>query len=96
MYFDVDTASLTCASVRGAKVIFPATSYSETIMLPFESMMVPAPVGYVDILRAWYGNDYMTPKRIGGEHDYPIFGKAEQLLKQYYKQNNQEFPEEFI
>lgn len=42
--------------------------YSDTVYLPFEDRMVPAPVGYDHVLRSRYG-DYMTPAQIPNQHD---------------------------
>lgn len=46
--------------------------FEGTIELPFENIVVPAPVGYKDILRAIYGEDYMTPQ-IKFTHEYPFY-----------------------
>lgn len=47
--------------------------YSDCVWLPFENIMVPAPIGYSDILTAIYG-DYMTPVQ-NSLHDYPFYKK---------------------
>ena len=53
--------------------------YSETVMLPFEQMELPAPIGYDKVLTALYGTDYMIPRQdssghgeviLDAEHDY--------------------------
>lgn len=48
--------------------------YADCIWLPFENIMVPAPVGYDQILTSLYG-DYMTPVRGTAAHDYPFYAK---------------------
>ena len=48
------------AGFYGGRNIWPLESFSETVMLPFENITVPAPAGYDAILRASYG-DYMQP-----------------------------------
>lgn len=50
-----------------------AEAYSEMIEVPFENMMVPIPVGYDEILRVKYGDDYMTPMNTGAGHGYPYY-----------------------
>lgn len=50
-----------------------AESYAEITMVPFENMMVPIPVGYDEILRVKYGNDYMIPMNTGAGHGYPYY-----------------------
>lgn len=41
--------------------------YDETIMLPFEHIMIPAPKGYDELLRVEYG-DYMRPVKAPSMH----------------------------
>lgn len=50
-----------------------AEAYADVIMVPFENIMVPIPVGYDEILRVKYGEDYMTPMNIGAGHGYPFY-----------------------
>lgn len=50
-----------------------AEAYAETIMMPFENIYIPIPVGYEEILRVKYGDDYMIPKNIGAGHGYPFY-----------------------
>ncbi|MCI7493579.1 MAG: LicD family protein [Lachnobacterium sp.] len=50
-----------------------AEAYAETIRVPFENMMAPIPVGYDEILRVKYGDDYMTPMNTGAGHGYPYY-----------------------
>ena len=42
--------------------------YSDTVYLPFEDRMVPAPAEYDKVLKCRYG-DYMTPAQIPNQHD---------------------------
>ncbi len=46
--------------------------FSSTLMMPFEDMMVPVPVGYDEILHNYYG-DYMTPVKAPSLHGSVIF-----------------------
>ena len=71
-------------------------AYQNTIMMPFEMIKVPVPEGYDEVLRAYYGNSYMTPKRfVGSTHEYPCYAKAERKLREYFAQRNIPFPAEF-
>lgn len=48
--------------------------------MPFETISVPVPVGYDEILKQQYG-DYMTPdKDRGRAHDYPFYKEQEEFL----------------
>lgn len=60
--------------------------YAESIMMPFEIIQVPVPVGYDEVLKVKYG-DYMIPVNQGGGHDYPFYAGQEQQLKQYLKEH---------
>ena len=55
------------------------------IELPFENIMVPAPVGYEGVLESLYGDDYMIPQQIAACHDYPFYKKQESELEQFKK-----------
>lgn len=51
---------------------YPKSMFEETVMLPFENIMVPAPKDYDGFLKMKYG-DYMKPKKFTQIHDYPYF-----------------------
>ena len=50
----------------------PRECYEKTVYLPFENRMVPAPIGYAELLEYRYG-DYMTPAQIPNLHDGIFF-----------------------
>ena len=54
--------------------------FDEVVMLPFENIFLPCPVGYDNILRTKYG-DYMVPVKEGTMHGTVLFD-----LNQSYKQ----------
>lgn len=56
--------------------------YNNTVMLPFEIIKVPAPIGYDSVLKTEYG-DYLRIDRTGGAHDYPRF---ERQINDLYKE----------
>lgn len=47
--------------------------YDETIMMPFEDIMLPAPAGYDMVLRNLYGDNYMQPAKSPSGHGETIF-----------------------
>lgn len=55
--------------------------YQEVVWLPFENIMVPAPVDYSSALTALFAEDYMTPKQIF-RPDYPFYQKQLRLLEE--------------
>lgn len=75
MYGPEDGRMLTQATCLVAydNYFISETAYKEMIMMPFENIMVPVPVGYDEILRAKYGENYMVPANIGGGHNYPFY-----------------------
>ncbi len=97
MYFDCDTQNMTIVPFYcvDPKIRFSKEAYAETVRLPFESTTIPAPKGYDEVLRAWYGDDYMTPKRVAAMHEYPYFAEAERALKKGYEDRECDFPKEF-
>ena len=50
--------------------VYPLGLYEKTVMIPFETVMLPAPACYDEVLKIEYG-DYMKIVRVGGAHDYP-------------------------
>lgn len=40
----------------GDVTVMPRECFAETVMLPFEFLQVPAPVGYIELLDRWYGD----------------------------------------
>lgn len=65
--------------------IRPITAYSKTIWIAFEFMKVPVPTGYDAVLRSEYGNNYMSPVKGGGAHNYPIYKNQEMKMLFYSK-----------
>lgn len=58
---------------------FPIEYFENTVMLPFETIQIPAPIDYDGVLRIQYG-EYMHSVRDGGVHDYPWYKAEEKLL----------------
>lgn len=70
-------------------------AYEQIILMPFENLMVNVPIGYDEVLKAYYTDSYMTPVQYGASHEYPWFAKAERQLRLYYQQHNINFPKEY-
>lgn len=47
--------------------------FAETVMLPFENLIVPAPKGWDAFLRVSFGDDYMTPIQAPSMHGEVVF-----------------------
>lgn len=67
---------------NGQDYYIPKEGYGDSVLTQFEDVMVPVPVGYDTILRKKYGDDYMTPKNVGGGHDYPFYGRLIDVISQ--------------
>lgn len=52
---------------------FSRKDFAKAIPMKFENIEMEVPVGYDDILRQYYGSDYMTPKNSGDSHGDIIF-----------------------
>ena len=58
--------------------------YAKSIDVPFENIMVPIPIGYTEVLRVLFGDDYMVPKR-EESHEYPFYKKQDIQLEEMRK-----------
>ena len=59
---------------------FSKAYYDKAIYVPFENIQMPVPVGYDALLRNKFGDDYMTPRNVGGTHDYPFYNRQIKIL----------------
>ena len=70
--------------------------YMKAINMQFESLKVYAPIGYDNVLKTWYGDDYMTPIQGKAMHNYPGFANQEKQLFQAYKDRGLPIPEQYL
>jgi lipopolysaccharide cholinephosphotransferase len=63
--------------------IFPKEWFTDLVELPFETVTVPAPAKYHEVLRLKVGDNYMTPIR-QETHNYPFYKKQEDMIFQKY------------
>ena len=63
--------------------VFPKEWFTDLVELPFETVTVPAPAKYHEVLRLKMGEDYMTPIQIQ-EHNYPFYKKQEDMIFEHY------------
>ena len=57
----------------GEDKLWDKTIFDETVMLPFEDIMVPAPKGWDEFLRVSFGDNYMTPLKAPSLHGEVVF-----------------------
>lgn len=85
--------------LKNERCWFPKECYNTFIRIPFENFSVNAPKMYDEVLKAEFGENYMTPIMGGAGHDYPFYGHMDpELLKQIrnvgFKGSVDEFCEE--
>ena len=57
----------------GEDKLWDKSIFEDTVMLPFENLMVPAPKGWDAFLRVSFGDDYMTPIQAPSMHGEVVF-----------------------
>ncbi len=89
--YDGDQSDILSCPCFNASLVFKSRLrrewFSDTVMMPFEDMMVPAPVGYDEILKTYYG-DYMTPVKAPTMHGNVMFDtdrSYKEVLKERYR-----------
>lgn len=60
---------------------FSIDYYNEMNYVKFETIKVPIPAGYNEILKRYYGDDYMVPQKICTMHGGVIFDTSMSYLK---------------
>lgn len=74
---------------RDVRYKYKRSWYEESILTPFENIMIPIPAGYHGVLSVLYGNDYMVPKREGGDHEYPFYKKQDLELQKLHMERKE-------
>lgn len=64
-------------------IFFDKNAVKELVWMPFENIEVPVPVGYDEILKCEYGEDYMTPINKGADHEYPFYQRQLNAINKY-------------
>lgn len=64
-------------------IFFDKNAVKELVWMPFENIEVPVPVGYDEILKCEYGEDYMTPINKGADHEYPFYQRQLHAINKY-------------
>lgn len=59
----------------------PAEWYESTVELPFEMIKMPMPVEYMKVVKAVFGENYMTPVMFAADHEYPFYKTQEAELQ---------------
>lgn len=69
---------------------FPKRLLEEIEWKPFENIFVPVPAGWDEALRIQYG-DYMEIKKFVASHDYPIYKKQVELVREAYEKMMEQY-----
>ena len=83
---DADNMGMPVKILCGKNYIYSKQAYDSAVMMPFETIQIPVPVGYDEILKAKYG-EYMIPYIRKDGHAYPFYKEQRELLQQYLKVN---------
>ena len=59
--------------------VYPKEYYASAIEMPFEYVTIPVPVGYKEILKQKYGENWMEPRLSASSHDYPYYKKQQKI-----------------
>lgn len=51
----------------------------------FENGTIAVPIGYEEILKVAYGDDYMIPKRVNSNHGYPLYKSQLKIIEAWMK-----------
>ena len=62
--------------------VFPKEYFETTVRLPFECTYIPVPIAYDKILLSCYGSNYITPVKVGGIHDYPLYSVQREFMRE--------------
>ena len=65
----------------GEKIVWDKSIFEETIYLPFENLMVPAPKNYDAFLKESFGPNYMTPIKAPSMHGQIVFDTEHSYLE---------------
>lgn len=66
---------------KNAYYYLPQEVYQTETYIPFENTKIRVPDRYEEILAKKYGENWKTPIRVGGLHDYPSYAKQQEFLK---------------
>ncbi len=59
----------------------PKSCYDDVIYVDFENIKIPVPGEYDEILKRYYGNEYMVPLHAASAHEYPFYKGQEQYFR---------------
>ena len=78
---DYEQVALMYTWIVGSWANCPKYLYEDRIEIPFENVTLMATDKYDELLKIYY-HDYMTMKKGGGVHNYPVYGSQEQILRE--------------
>ena len=82
---DADEIAIMDEWIKNSRCRYQRALYDECIYMPFETVMVPVPKRYHEVLNAYYG-DYSEPVRGCSAHAYPAYRKQEtEILNKFGK-----------
>ena len=98
MYFDEDVQDVAMVGylVHDMNLVLKKAWFKDIVYLQFENIRVPAPKEYEKVLRVCFGDDYMIPKQVYVDHEYPYYKDQEQFLFEKYRDMGLSIPDSFL
>ena len=76
-----ELVSATCTRIISEMPHYNKEWYAGNIYMPFQNILISVPVGYDQILKVRYGDDYMIPKQEYNGHDYPFYKWQDEIIR---------------
>ena len=95
LYTEEDTDRVACYAYfsQDESKIFQKKWFQEIDYLEFENLSLPAPLMYKEVLQAEFGADYMIPKQVEGEHEYPYYKRQQKAFLEMLEKKGIACPE---
>lgn len=71
----------------------PVSCYESMVRVPFETITIPVPIGYEQILKVYYGEKYMEPRMWRSAHNYPFYKNQREQLIRLYEEKGVKLPD---
>ena len=76
-----ELACMKLTAMAGDAGYYPAEWFAFAVELPFENILMPAPVGMLHFLDKNYGPSYMAPVKFAAGHDYPFYRRQDEYME---------------
>lgn len=74
-YEDADYVTNYYAYINSPNFMYDKHWFDDIEYLPFESVLMPVPKNYMEVVLKEYGENWQTPIRGGSDHEYPYYNR---------------------